>query len=111
MTACLSIADLSVTAVGTAFVTSLVAGAVGHGVLQPLLEGRGIRPWRLRDSLGAMPLTIVGSGLAGGSAAAAVGWLLTACAIDREVAVLVSVVFLAGVLSMRLGLLALRKLV
>ena len=92
-------------------VCALVAGMVGHGVLRPLLEARGVTPWRVHDSLGALPLVLIGSALIGGGAAP-VGWLFGVCGgiISPAVGAAAVAAVLAGVLMLRLGLLALRKL-
>ncbi len=84
---------------------------VGHGVLCPLLEARGITPWRVRDSLGSLPLVLIGSGLMGGAAAVLAAWGVTRCAVAFWMIVSAIAVVVGGVLLMRLGLLALRKLV
>ena len=93
------------------FVCAGVAGMVGHGVLRPLLEARGVTPWRVHDSLGALPLVLIGSALIGGGAAL-VGWLFGVCGgiISPAVGAAAVVAVLAGGLMLRLGLLALRKL-
>ena len=92
-------------------VCALVAGMVGHGVLRPLLEARGVTPWRVHDSLGALPLVLIGSALIGGGAAL-VGWLFGVCGgiISPAVGAAAVVAVLVGVFVLRLGLLALRKL-
>ncbi len=105
------------------FVCACVAGAVGHGVLRPLLEARGVTPWRLRDSLGSLPLVIGGTALIGTGAAVVVGWLFGACGgimsaaagkahgpATVATAVGGTAALLVGALMLRLGLLALRKL-
>lgn len=111
MSSCPNAADLAITIAGFALLASLIAGLVGHGVLCPLLEARGITPWRLRDSLGSLPLVLIGSGLMGGTAALLAGWGVTRCAVALWVIVTAIAVVGGGVLLMRLGLLALRKLV
>lgn len=40
----------------------VVAATVMHGVVRPAMMARGVRPWRLRDSLAAAPAVMVGSG-------------------------------------------------
>lgn len=111
MASCPNIADLAITIAGFAVLASLIAGMVGHGVLCPLLEARGIMPWRLRDSLGSLPLVLIGSGLMGGTAALLAAWALTRCAVSLWMIVTAIAVVVGGVLLIRLGLLALRKLV
>jgi hypothetical protein len=87
----------------------LVTVIVGHGVLRPLLEARGIAPWTVRDSVGSLMLVVLGSGLFAGGLAAFV-----ACRAFHSglglFDVLCLAAFAAGALMMRLGLLALRKL-
>ena len=89
-----------------------VAGIVGHGVLRPMLEARGVAPWTVRDSLGSMPLVLIGAALIGGSGALASGWLWCACdaIIPTVLVVVAGTLFLLGLSMLRLGLLALRKL-
>ncbi len=111
MSSCPNTADLVITIAGSALLASLIAGMVGHGVLRPLLEARGITPWRLRDSLGSLPLVLIGSGLMGGTAALLAAWGVTRCTVALSVLVTASALVVGGVLLMRLGLLALRKLV
>jgi hypothetical protein len=87
----------------------LVAVVVGHGILRPLLEARGITPWTLRDSVGSLMLVILGSGLF----AAALGAVVVNRVRRGDFGlfdVLCLAAFAAGALMMRLGLLALRKL-
>ncbi|MEQ1693377.1 MAG: hypothetical protein ABMA00_18945 [Gemmatimonas sp.] len=108
---CPDSAELTITILGLAVLMALVAGMVGHGVLRPLLEARGIAPWRLRDSLGSMPLVLLGSALVGGTAAAFAVWGVTGCDVAGWVVMITSAKMIAGVVMMRLGLLALRKLV
>jgi hypothetical protein len=87
----------------------LVSVLVGHGILRPLLEARGIRPWTLRDSVGSLMLVMLGSGLFAAALAA-----LVTCRVVRSdfglFDVLCLAAFAAGALMMHLGLLALRKL-
>lgn len=93
----------------TAGSAMFVAAAVGHGVLRPLLEARGIRPWTVRDSVGALMLVILGSGiLGGGLAGVSIGWVVRSAGGMFDVLCLAALA--AGALMMRLGLLALRKL-
>mgnify|MGYP006972389751 CR=1 FL=1 len=87
----------------------LVAAAVGHGVLRPLLEARGVRPWTVRDSVGSLMLVILGSGVFGGGlAGVGIGWVVHSAVGMFDVLCLAALA--AGALMMRLGLLALRKL-
>lgn len=93
----------------SAIVAILVTAIVGHGVLRPLLEARGVRPWSLKDSIGALMLVMIGgAGFAAGLTA------LIVCRVYHSDFVLFDVLCLAllccGALTMRLGLLALRKL-
>ncbi|HEY0931145.1 MAG TPA: hypothetical protein VGE27_14590 [Gemmatimonas sp.] len=90
-----------------ALLVAVLSAAVAHGVLRPLLEARGIVPWTLRDSLGSLPLVIAGSALATGSAVYLAGQWFSA---DFMVRVLCLALLCAGLLTVRLGLLALRKL-
>ena len=93
-------------------VCAMVAGIVGHGVLRPMLEARGVAPWAVRDSVGSMPLVLIGAALIGASGALASGWLWCACdaIIPTVLVVVAGTLFLLGLSMLRLGLLALRKL-
>lgn len=90
-------------------VAILVTMSVGHGVLRPLLEARGVRPWLLKDSIGALMLVTIGSACFAAGLTA-----LIVCRIYHSDFALFDVLCLAllcgGALTMRLGLLALRKL-
>ncbi len=111
MSPCPNAADLAITIAGFALLATFIAGMVGHGVLCPLLEARGITPWKLRDSLGSLPLVLLGSGLMGGTAALLAAWGVTRCSVALWAIVTAIAVVVCGALVMRLGLLALRKLV
>lgn len=91
---------------------ALVAGVVGHGVLRPMMEARDVSPWAVRDSLGSMPLVLIGAALIGASGAVGSGWLwcVREAIIPTVLVVAAGVLFLLGLLMLRLGLLALRKL-
>lgn len=93
-------------------VCAMVAGIVGHGVLRPMLEARGVAPWTVRDSVGSMPLVMIGAALIGASGALASGWLWCVCdaIIPTALVVVAGSLFLLGLSMLRLGLLALRKL-
>lgn len=108
---CPSLSELTVVAVGLGLLVSLIAGVVGHGVLQPLMEARGVRPWALRDSLGSMPLVLIGSWFVGAASAVYLALGITKCQISVSCVALLSIVIVVGFLMIRLGLLALRKLV
>lgn len=90
---------------------AVVAGTVGHGVLRPMLEARGVAPWSVRDSLGSMPLVLIGAAMIGGSGACFFAWALTQCVGSGVKITIVSVIMVWGVTLVRLGLVALRKLV
>ena len=98
-------------ALSGALVSVCVAGMVGHGVLRPLLEARGLVPWRVLDSLGSTPLVLIGSAFVGGGAALLAAWGLGGCPVAAWLTVLASAGMVWGAVMMRLGLLALRKLV
>lgn len=91
---------------------ALVAGTVGHGILRPMLESRGVSPWTVRDSVGSMPLVLIGAAAIGASASLASGWLWGVCEaiIPTVLGVIAGALFLLGLFTLRLGLLALRKL-
>ncbi len=93
----------------SAIVAILITVIVGHGVLRPLLEARGVRPWLLKDSVGALTLATIGSAAFAASLTA-----LIVCRVYHSDFALFDVLCLAllccGALTMRLGLLALRKL-
>lgn len=96
-----------------ALLGAIVCAAVAHGILRPLLEARGVVPWTVRDSLGSLPLVLVGSALSVGAAFYLVLQRL-APSVASHAAVLPSVaagvLLLVGLSTLRLGLLALRKL-
>lgn len=102
----------------TALVAAVLAKAstaiVAHGCLRPLMEARGVRPWTVRDSFGAIPLLAAGSALAAGAAAFGTVATLVPCPTAPRDEMLVRMLCLgllaAGLLMMRLGSLALRKL-
>ncbi|MEP6833710.1 MAG: hypothetical protein ABJB74_09955 [Gemmatimonas sp.] len=52
----------------TGTTSAIVAGGVVHGVLRPQLEGRGVKPWRRRDTLASTPLILIGSAGVGAAA-------------------------------------------
>ena len=91
----------------------MVAALVGHGVLKPMLEARGVVPWTRRDSLGALPLVMIGAAATGVGAMLLADWLFGVCGDIITPAVNVgagTVALFAGLFTLRLGLLALRKL-
>jgi hypothetical protein len=93
-----------------AVMSMLLTGAVGHGILRPLLEARGIAPWRLRDSLGSLLLVLLGAGVLGGTAVGTALWHGSEKS-SLGVPDLLSLALLSGgALMVRLGLLSLRKL-
>lgn len=97
-------------AAAAALSAALIAAVVGHGVLRPLLEARGIAPWTLRDSVGSLLLVLIGSALVAGAAVAAATAAVLSAPLGAGRGVLCLALLLAGALMMRLGLLALRKL-
>ena len=99
-------------AVAAAVACALVAAIVGHGILRPMLEARGVSPWTVQDSLGSMPLVLIGAAAIGASAALASGWLWCVCdaIIPTALGAIAAPLFLLGLLMLRLGVLALRKL-
>lgn len=102
------------TALVAAVVAKLVTAIVAHGCLRPLMEARGVRPWTLRDSFGAIPLLAAGSAIAAGAAVFGTVATLVPCPTSPRDALLVRVLCLGllavSLLMMRLGALALRKL-
>ncbi len=107
-------AQLTIVAGGLAVMGASLAGVVGHGVLRPMLEARGVTPWRVRDSLGSMPLVLLGSALVTGALTLSVLRWGAACGSAPSMAAAwwlgVVVALLVGALMIRLGLHALRKL-
>ncbi len=92
----------------SALVSAVLAAVIVHRKLRPPLEARGVRPWRLIDSLAAAPLVLAGAALAGGAGAAVAGVMtgvLTPHALWWAVPALAAAAFL-----ILLGRLALRKL-
>lgn len=102
--------------VSTALIPALAGGLaaamlcviVAHGILRPLLEARGITPWTVRDSLGSLPLVLIGSALTVGTTIYLV--VGDPASARLPVRVLCLALLCAGLLMVRLGLLALRKL-
>jgi hypothetical protein len=103
------------TALVAAVVAKLITAIVAHGALRPLMEARGVSPWGLKDSFGAIPLLAAGSALASGAAGYGAIAMLVPCPTSRQDAWLVPLLCLGllavGFLMLRLGTLALRKLV
>lgn len=99
-------------AIVAALACALVAVVVGHGILRPMLKSRGVSPWTVRDTLGSTPLVVFGAAAIGAAAALASGWLWCVCEaiIPTVLGVIAGALFLLGLLMLRLGLLALRKL-
>lgn len=108
--ACPSVAELTVSALSLALLTMLVAGMVGHGILRPQLEARGVTPWQLRDSLGSMPVVLIGSGLLGGAGTLLAIWGATGCDVGGAKVAAASIALLAATVMIRVGLIALQKL-
>ena len=90
--------------------TMFVAGMVGHGILRPLVEARGVTPWRLRDSLGSMPTVLIGSGLLGGTGMLLATWGATGCDVAGWKVAVAGGLVVAATIMMRVGIIALRKL-
>jgi hypothetical protein len=94
----------------------LLVLAVAHALLRTFLEDRGVRPWTLRDSLGATPVLLLGALLLGAAGGLLAPWchgtvaLGAGCAIPRGTILLALALAAVGALAVRLGLLALRKL-
>lgn len=107
---CPSAATLTIAVSALALLVSFVAATVGHGVLRPLLEARGITPWRLRDSVGSLPLVLIGGAVVGAPAALLTAWGITECRVAGWAIATAIACMGAGLLTMRLGLLALKKL-
>ena len=92
--------------------STIVAGALVHGVLRPQLEGRGVKPWRLRDTLASIPLVLIGSaGIGGGVTLAALG-VASVLASTGSLSLLLGGVagLLVSAFVLLLGVIALRKL-
>ncbi len=90
-----------------AILTAILGGVIAHGILGPLLEARGVRPWNLSDSLASIPLILLGSAMAVGCA---VYLTSTFTFTSYRARVICLVLFLAGLFMVRLGILSLRKL-
>lgn len=104
----MSIALISALTGGLA--AAVLCAIVAHGILRPLLEARGITPWTVRDSLGSLPVVLIGSTLTAGAAVYLVHLMGDAPSARLPVRVLCLALLCAGLLMVRLGLLALRKL-
>ena len=95
-----------------AIASAVVAGALVHGVLRPQLGGRGVTPWRLRDTLASIPLILLGSAGVGGSVSLAAHGLMGVIA-DAQAPSLMLGGFaglLVSAFILLLGVIALRKL-
>lgn len=77
-----SLASPCVTAALLVALGWVLAAGVLHGRMRVLLERRGVRPWRVRDTIGAFPLSLAGAALIG-----LAGWLVW-CAEGRWSALL-----------------------
>jgi hypothetical protein len=108
---CPTAGDLTVAAGGVGLAMAMLAGLIGHGILRPLLEARGVAPWTLRDSLGSTPLILIGSFVLGAATAFFLAHGITKCTIGVPIMALLSASIVISVLVVRLGLIALRKLV
>lgn len=94
-------------------VCALMAAFIGHSVLRTFLEARGVVPWGLRDSVGALPMMIMGAALVGVSCTLITGAVVAICPIEDGTSVLASLsiaCLLTGVVLLRLGLIEVRKL-
>jgi len=95
-----------------AVASGILAGALVHGVLRPQLEGRGVKPWRVRDTLASIPLILIGTAGVGGSVSVAAHGLAGVIADTIPPSLLLG--GLAGLLVsafvLLLGVIALRKL-
>ena len=97
-----------------------VAAAVAHGVLRSALESRGVVPWHLRDTLGAIPLILLGStGIGAVTGFVVVRLVENAPLTSEHLALTVSPQMMLGAgafvlavsaLILTLGIIALRKL-
>ncbi len=88
-----------------------VTGFVAHGILRPLLEARGVAPWSLKDSLGSTPLVLIGGALVGGAVAIGAALVVPPCARSSAIAALAIAAVAVGLVTMKLGLVAIRKVV
>src|SRR6187431_1410466 len=107
---CPSAPELAVISFSVSLVVMCEAGMVGHGILRPLLEARGLTPWHVRDSLGSMPLVLIGSGLTGGMGTPLAVWGVTGCDVNGWSVAVIGGLLVVGVVMVRLGLVALQKL-
>lgn len=108
---CPSYAHITAVAISMGVLVALLAGCVAHGVLRPLMEARGVTPWLVRDSVGALPLVLIGAALVGGSASVFAMAGAMSCVLETMIVIAISVKMIFGIAMLRLGLLALRKLV
>jgi hypothetical protein len=108
---CLTAAHLTVVAGGFGGIVALVAGLVGHGVLRPLLEARGVSPWTVRDSLGSMPLILLGSLLVGACSGVLIAEMSAKCSYSVMLVAFLCTIITLALLMIKLGLVALKKLV
>ena len=87
----------------------LLCLATAHGLLRTFMHARGVSPWSLRDTLGSIPLLLFGSASAGMSITVAV-LAVSGMSPGRILTAFAAAFVVAGLLAIRLGLLALRKL-
>ena len=92
-----------------ALLGALLALVIGHAVIKAMMETRGVSPWGKRDSLGAMPLLLLGAMMLGAAAALATVTTLARC--EPTVAIMLLLPVAAGLALLRFGTLALRRLV
>lgn len=111
MPLCPTSADLTEALLIAGGAVATLAGMIGHGVLRPLLEARGVTPWTLKDSLGSMPLILIGSAMVGGSVGGGVLFGFSPCSGARWAVGTAIAVGLLGLLIGKLGLVELRKVV
>ncbi len=101
------------TAATAALLAVLVTWAVAHGILRIFLEARGVRPWTRRDSLGSLPLVLIGTlltFLAGMLLANPANSAVPAAGNTPVIRLVLLALLLVGLFLIRLGIFALKKL-
>lgn len=98
---------------GGALLLAIVAGMIGHSILRTFLEARGVEPWGVLDSLNAMPLVLLGAAAVGAAATLTATAIILPCTDYGESTFPITasvVLVVSGLLMLRLGLLAVRRL-
>ncbi len=108
---CLSSVELTELVIIGGTPVVIAAAGISHGILRPLLEARGVSPWTVKDTLGSTPLVLIGSSLIGACVSVVAVMVGRSCD-DRQVWVAgAGALAVIGAGLIKLGLLALKKVV